>query len=34
VALDGHYLRHVSLRLDLIILVRTFAAVFTGSGAR
>ncbi len=34
VAYDEHYLRHVSLPLDLTILMRTFLAVFSGRGAR
>jgi lipopolysaccharide/colanic/teichoic acid biosynthesis glycosyltransferase len=34
VAHDAHYRRHLSLTLDLQILVKTFTAVFTGRGNR
>ena len=33
VALDVHYVRSTSLRLDLVILLRTVTAVLSGRGA-
>ena len=31
---DLYYLKHCSLWLDLVIILRTFAVVFRGTGAR
>jgi lipopolysaccharide/colanic/teichoic acid biosynthesis glycosyltransferase len=30
--LDEHYVRHISPRYDLVLMVRTFGAVFRGTG--